>query len=116
MAFLPINLGFTTSEKAFQVEMARLQIEGVEFVPPTFDACVHYLENSSERPSTTAIVCLRPRPNSTQAQIISMLTHEAVHVWQQICEEMREQFPSKEFEAYTIQWITQLLLRAVGIK
>ena len=40
------------------------------------------------------------------------LVHEAVHIWQAMCEEIGEESPSAEFEAYSIQAITRSLWRA----
>jgi hypothetical protein len=35
----------------------------------------------------------------------ALIVHEAVHVWQAICEEIGETSPSSEFEAYSVQSI-----------
>lgn len=40
-----------------------------------------------------------------QAEVIALIVHEAVHVWQEIKQRMGEQNPSIEFEAYSIQQI-----------
>jgi hypothetical protein len=41
-----------------------------------------------------------------------MLVHEAVHVWQFHCENIGEREPSIEFEAYSIQAVSQFLMEA----
>lgn len=41
-----------------------------------------------------------------------MLTHEAVHIWQEIKLQLGEKEPSYEFEAYSIQNISQNLMEA----
>lgn len=41
------------------------------------------------------------------AQLFPLLVHEAVHVWQEVRDAMGEIHPSSEFEAYSIQCITQ---------
>lgn len=38
-------------------------------------------------------------------EVFALLVHESVHIWQAIVESMREHYPSKEFEAYSIQLI-----------
>lgn len=40
-------------------------------------------------------------------EIHGLLLHEAVHIWQQVRELMGESEPSTEFEAYSIQAISQ---------
>ena len=58
----------------------------------------------------TALVCMKIDKEKSDAQIISLLVHEVVHVWQQIKEVAGIFNPNKEFEAETIQQITQDLL------
>lgn len=48
----------------------------------------------------------------TGCQIASLLCHEAVHVFQLICDYISEHAPSKEFEAYSIQVIAQELMQS----
>lgn len=43
-------------------------------------------------------------------EVAGILVHEAVHVFQSICEMMGEHSPSKEFEAYSIQVIAMRLM------
>lgn len=40
------------------------------------------------------------------------MTHEATHIWQKCKVHLGESFPSPEFEAYSIQNITQSLIMA----
>lgn len=40
-------------------------------------------------------------------EIHGLLLHEAVHIWQQVRKRMGEREPSTEFEAYSIQTISQ---------
>lgn len=42
--------------------------------------------------------------------IIGLLVHEAVHVFQQLCEDIGERRPSSEMEAYAIQHISMNLV------
>lgn len=44
--------------------------------------------------------------------IATVLVHEAVHVFQQHCKNIGEDNPSEEFEAYSIQQISQQLMLA----
>lgn len=46
-----------------------------------------------------------------QISLAALIVHEATHVKQFLCDEIGEQSPSAEFEAYTVQEITYNLLR-----
>lgn len=59
-----------------------------------------------------AIVCLGPTKGFSMVQVHSILAHEAVHIWQEIRGHIGEKYPSHEFEAYSIQSITQNLMTA----
>jgi hypothetical protein len=74
-------------------------------------ATVHYFENDGK---TTAIVCIGNCDNRTPSEIIGLLIHEAVHIWQEVKYKLGENNPSKEFEAYSIQCIAQRLIEAYG--
>lgn len=61
----------------------------------------------------TCVVCLDvPKAHIEKDQIcvIGTLIHEATHVWQELCLSIGEDKPSAEFEAYSIQRISQQLL------
>lgn len=45
-------------------------------------------------------------------QYYSLLVHEAVHIFQRVCNYIGEDKPSDEFEAYCIQAISQELMYA----
>ena len=59
---------------------------------------------------TDCIVCLVETDDPIENAV--SLVHEAVHIWQGFCDYIGEENPSKEFEAYTIQNITQRLFDA----
>ena len=58
---------------------------------------------------------LIPDRGQLDSETCGLIVHEAVHVWQAICEAMGEEQPSTEFEAYSLQAITQCLLEDYGI-
>lgn len=110
----PIRYALCTSEAAFHAELRRLEIpthEWPQFVTPGKDATTHHFEETSER-HALAIVCLGSTEGHTPVGIAALLVHEAVHVWQEICERMGEHNPSREFEAYSVQWLSQELMDA----
>lgn len=104
---LPAYIGFAPDEKAFRREMKRL---GVENIPPftRSDGTTHLLRKDG---ILTCIVCVRKREDLERESLIGILVHEAVHVWQAIRDNMNEEAPSPEFEAYTVQHIAQWLVR-----
>lgn len=53
------------------------------------------------------IVCVDLEQVGYLSELVGVLTHEAVHIWQDYCEGAGEANPSIEFEAYSIQCITQ---------
>lgn len=105
----PLYFTLCTSEVLLQKELKKLKYDGVPFpgITQGKGAAVHFLKNKKNE--TTAIVCLYNHSFEIQ-QIYALLVHEAVHIWQEIREIMGEKDPSKEFEAYSIQQISQQLL------
>lgn len=74
------------------------------------DASVHYFDNP--KGEQCYVVAIRLRDGISGIQVAGLLTHEAVHIFQGFCERIGEHQPSKEFEAYSIQSISQRLLDA----
>jgi hypothetical protein len=106
----PYYIALCLTHKAFKRELKHLN------VPPNLwpnfqgssqaNATVHYFARKAKR---SAIVCLGPTKNRSGIEVCGLLTHEAVHIWQAICDELGERNPSPEFEAYSIQAISQEL-------
>lgn len=58
------------------------------------------------------VVCLRPPSDDADPiHIACSLVHESVHVFQELCESIGETNPSPEFEAYSIERISEQLMR-----
>lgn len=74
------------------------------------DAVVHFLKSPTKK--RHAIVCVSDQTGESWNKIMALLVHEAVHIWQWQCEFMGEGEPSREFEAYSIQAISLLLMEA----
>lgn len=109
----PVHYALCLNEKHFNEELARLRVKPCEWPPflgsATANATTHHLEYKG-RP--VAIVCLQMDAKRTQWEVLGLLVHEAVHIWQLMCRSMGETEPSAEFEAYSIQWISQELMWA----
>jgi len=113
----PIYYALCTSEKVFNKELKRLGIAKKD--RPSFilnewsHASVHHFENDGKYIS---LVCVDKQKNEengvTPNEICGLLIHEAVHIWQEIKENIGECEPSREFEAYSIQCIAQRLIEA----
>lgn len=110
----PIYYGLCVSEKIFHRELRRMKVPP-EHWPPFIsndwsDATMHHFDGVNG--NRCAIVCIRTNHARTGVQVASLLVHEAVHIWQAIRESMGEKEPSSEFEAYSIQRISQELMQA----
>ena len=111
----PYCYGLCRTEAEFQQELKRLKIprsDWPEFMATTHaNATVHFFEKTGDI-GRCAIVCLQSSKGFTKAQVYACLAHEAVHIWQAIRDDIGEKYPSSEFEAYSIQAITQNLILA----
>lgn len=109
----PYCIGLCISEKDFLDELERLNVPENDrpyFVQSNKDAAVHFFKQTDTR-NLCALVCIKPRNNKIDPNaLIGLLIHEADHIWRAICDELGETFPSKEFEAYSLQAISQRLI------
>lgn len=105
----PVFCGFTTSEKAFQKEMKRLNIEDVNFLGSTRANATTHSFTGKDRALSFLITC-RPYQarKVTKEQYAALIAHEAVHVIQVMSEELARGKPlGSEAEAYLVQQIVQ---------
>jgi hypothetical protein len=110
----PLCIGLCLSESAFRRELRKLDVPKKSWpvwVSESADACVHYMENPSSG-AKCCIVCVSGDTDRNRSEVIGLLVHEAVHVWQAVLEDINEDTPSTEFEAYAIQNISQRLIEA----
>jgi len=104
----PYYIGLCTNRKAFKSEMRRLKVDNPpEWIPSDKDGTVHLLERASGK--FIAIACIRKHKNNLE--LVGLVIHEAVHIWQEIKGALNEPNPSPEFEAYAIQTIAQRLIQ-----
>lgn len=100
------HFALATRQKILDAELKRLKHSSFPGTKGDDSACTHFLEN--KRGKTVAIVCLFNLTYELE-QIFALLVHEAVHIYQDLRDQMGERRPGKEFEAYAIQNISQEL-------
>lgn len=106
----PYYIGLCKSEEGFKRELKRLSVprdSWPEWIPKRKDGSTHCFESKDGR--LCVIICIR-KAKGHELDAIGLLIHEAVHAWQEIREELGEDNPSSEFEAYSIQAISQRLI------
>jgi hypothetical protein len=111
---VPMYVGLCTNEAQFHRELRRMKVpqnHWPDFVSKGAKARVHRLDKVDDATQACSIVCISD-DIECPVQIIGLLIHEAVHVWQNICEAIFEDNPSGEFEAYGIQSIALGLIEA----
>lgn len=77
-----------------------------EHTPASFSALCRVYSNGNMR---FVAVEIGDVSDLNDAQILSALIHESVHVFQEACIDVREHKPSAEFEAYAIEHIAKML-------
>ncbi len=97
-----------TTEEMFVAETKRLDWKETAEWASTKGARCHYGRN--EDGDLTCVVCVRDWDKHDPIPVAGMLVHEAVHIFQRWCHEHGEDSPSSEFQAYSIQWLSQELL------
>lgn len=100
------HFGFCPSEKAWHA-LAKSAKRDLGRYPD--NAAMTTLFQDTVTKTRTCIVTVAKRP---PRETISLLVHEAMHVWRDMCEGIGETHPSSEFEAYAMQSIVDGLIRA----
>ena len=108
---MPMYLTLCTTQKQFSRELRHLKLARnawPDFLATTHaHATTHFFVNEGKE---SAIVCIHPAPERDQLEVVGLIVHEAVHVWQAVADNIGEKHPSSEFEAYGVQGIAQSLL------
>lgn len=108
---LPLEYILCTSEKKFRKALKQTGIASwktEEFIPNGYGAAAHSYESDDGRKKV--IVAFGEHSEFSKIEVYALLVHEAIHIWQEVKLMMREKEPSSEFEAYTIQQISQNLM------
>lgn len=110
---LPLHLLLCTTEEMYERELRRLKIKGAdEFLSFGSRAHCSYFENEKTG-HWIVFVCTDTEylKGLDSIEVACILVHEAVHVWQKCVEYIGERNPGREFEAYSIQAIAEMLMR-----
>ena len=109
----PYHIGLCKRADTFELELKRMKVPKADrpaFILRGAGATVHFFEKGDDK--LCAIVCITKPKGTTRHQLNGLLVHEAMHIWRWIRESINESEPSKEFEAYAIQHISQRLMEA----
>ncbi|MDV5861384.1 hypothetical protein QM298_10740 [Pseudomonas mendocina] len=107
---MPVFYGLCPSKKAWKREMKRL---GASEDYPESQGNTTRMRN--KKGQMCVIVSVHESLTLDEVhplEVIGLIVHEAAHVWQFIRDEIGEYAPSVEFEAYTLQAISQELIGA----
>lgn len=77
---------------------------------PESGALCHTFTHKTSNELCAVVVLSQTSQQRSPIEIAGLLVHEAVHVWQAYAENMGENAPATEQEAYAIQAISQELL------
>lgn len=110
----PVSIGFVADRETWDHVMNEYGIKGRPY--PEFDACCTEFEATSHDESNRdfTLVTVHERMDDRD-DVDEFLVHEAVHCFQFLCNVIGEPEhggPSREFEAYTIQFIFRFLRNA----
>lgn len=113
----PISIFYVPSRKAWAVECDRRNME-TRTRPWPFDTSskagrVEVLMNARTRATTAIAVFINIDLFRDFSEIVEICVHESAHVWQFVCDEIGENAPGKELEAYALQSITVDLINAI---
>ena len=109
---LALKFGLCIDEAAFKKEMKCLEINDNEALKNRHSsATTHFIERQGQN-EILAIVYLPPNSDCTLIQHYALLVHEGIHIWQRHIELIGENDPSHEYEAYSVQHISQELMLA----
>lgn len=103
------HLALCLGENEFQAALKHLHEPPGEGCPPGLCGCTHTFIRDGK--ISCVVVMADGYQDADGIQIASLLVHEAVHVFQRLCISIGETSPSSEFEAYSIERISERLMR-----
>ena len=102
------QLVLCTNEQQFKRVLTKTKQKDDLFLDEGALAITHNFKHEND---SICVVCMPIYLDMDAADVIGLLVHEAVHVWQFHCEYIGETKPGDEQEAYCIQAITTFLFR-----
>lgn len=107
----PIWFGFCPNAKAWRRALRNMDVDPADHPYPDSDGRMTSFEKNGK---VRCIVTIRDgvEHRHDPIEIMGILVHEATHIWQEVRAAMQERAPSSEFEAYSMQAITQELFSA----
>lgn len=109
----PYHFALCIDKSSYRRELKRMNVTSADtqpFLGGNAHAVTRFFESNDG--GVSCIVCLGSTKGRTREQIMSLLVHEAVHIWRAIRDYLNEDRPSEEFEAYSMQHISQELFVA----
>jgi hypothetical protein len=94
------------TEHQFNAACKHLKVTGADY-QQQHHGTTYYFENPERE--RVCIVVIRGAKKRKISEVIGLIAHEAMHVWQETKQFIGEPNPSKEFEAYAVQNIVQEL-------
>lgn len=106
------HLALCTSKDQYVAALEHLKIPK-RLRPPFMSPKAEGTTTTLEGPGgLVCLVCIRVDKKRCPLRTVSILVHEAVHVWQAHRDRIGEDTPSEEFEAYAIESIAERLITA----
>lgn len=108
----PLEVGLCKSEREYKRELKKLKLTSTDtWLSLGAIATVHSFRNTVTN-RRVALVCIDGSKKYNPRDLHETMTHEAVHLWQEIRQAIHEHEPSSEFEAYAIENLTKQLIDA----
>lgn len=104
---IPVKVIFTHSEKKLARIYRKFGITQSDAHNITSDARTTHITNGSDG---YFIVYMKPCLDWSAAQDVALLAHEATHVMQYYFEDIGEESPGIEAQAYVVQFVTEYLV------
>lgn len=103
MVWLPYHFGFCPDEKAWHADIERLGLPPDPY-PKSDGSCTPFT-NEGLKGGGASIVTIANNKKRSGTMVVELLAHESVHVFDHLCAHIGEKAPSKEFNAYAMQYI-----------
>ena len=106
----PTESAFAPSKKAWVKLMRELKAEDEPY--PTKDACVTTFFETPRGCVRVLTVGDHLTGKRNRLRLTALIAHEVQHIWQSIKDDVGEEAPGSECEAYMVQWLLTQVLEA----